>query len=427
MAGLLAVIPFIFGLATPAPAAAEPGAIEVLRNAARKFCVDGGGEVRAWAQSLNARVVEKKAFEHAINVMGWRGVLRFPDGNEIRYRSFEQKGRMLRLSLEYHARHDGDTLRPVLSTTVGGRCVIGSGRRIRYDGEGRPDMLDHYGRHFAKIRRSEPLNPPVPAGRDPGGITVALFDAGLNYTLPQFAGRLARGPDGKALGYDYWDMDDRPFDGNPARSPFAPQRHGTEIASIILREGPKTLRLLPYRYPRPAMKRMAEMVKAADDNGAVIVSVPMGSNRKDDWWAFLSAANAHPHMLFVISAGNNGRDIDQTPVYPAAFGLENGVVVTSSEESGWRAGGSNWGKKSVDLMIPAENVPVTRFDGKAGKGSGSSHAVARVVALAARLLKRNPDWRAPDLKAAILERATAAIQPSVSRYGWIPDPPPKAK
>ena len=425
MAGILAAAGLMFGLVTPAPAAAEPEAITVLRNAAEKFCADGGGEVRAWARSLNAQVVKKKAFERGINLMGWRGALRFPGGDEIRYRSFERKGRMWRLNLEYYARHGGDTLRPVLSTTVGGRCRIGGGRGIRYDSQGRPDRLEHYDLNFLRIARSEPLNPPVPPGRDPGGVTVALFDAGLNYTLPQFAERLARRPDGKALGFDYWDMDDRPFDGNPARSPFAPQRHGTEIASVLLREAPE-VRLLPYRYPRPDMKRMADMVKAADNNGAVIVSMPMGSNRKDDWWAFLSTANAHPHMLFVISAGNNGRDIGQRPVYPAAFGLENAIVVTSADDSGWLARGSNWGKARVDLMIPAENLWVTRFDGSAGRGSGSSHAVARVAALAARLLKRNPDWRAPDLKAAILERATPAIQPSVSRYGWLPLPPPKA-
>jgi hypothetical protein len=175
------------------------------------------------------------------------------------------------------------------------------------------------------------------------------------------------------------------------------------------------------------MTRMADMVKAADRNGAIIVSMPMGSNRMEDWAAFRKAVKARPHMLFVISAGNNGRDIGQRPVYPAAFGLENAIVVTSADDSGWLARGSNWSKAHVDLMIPAENLPVTRFDGSAGRGSGSSHAVARVAALAARLLKRNPDWHAPELKAAILERATRAIQPSATRHGWIPLPPPNAK
>ena len=413
-----------FGLVLPT-FAAESDPVTLLRSAAAKFCADGGGEVRAWARTLDAEVVENKPFRRFTDVAGWHGALRLPGGDEIHYRSFERRGRMLRLTLEYHRRHDGAAPHPVLSTTTGAYCRIGGGRGLRYDGAGRPEWLDHYGVDLRHVIHSEPLNPPVPPGRDPGGVTVALFDAGLNYTLPPFSRRLARGPGGEFLGYDYWDMDDRPFDSNPARSAFAPQRHGTEIASVLLREAPEA-RLLPYRYPRPDMNRMADMVAAADRNGAVIVSLPMGSNRMADWLAFLNAARARPHMLFVISAGNNGRNIDETPVYPAAFGLDNSIVVSSSEQSGWRARGSNWGKLRVDLMVPAENVPVTRFDGSAGYGSGSSHAVARVAALAARMLARNPRWRAPELKAAILEQAKPAPQPSVTRHGWIPEPIPPA-
>lgn len=421
-----AILSVLFLACLALPAAADREAVAVLREAAREFCAAGGGEVRAWARSLNARVVEKTAFEGATNIKGWRGALELSDGARLRYRAFERKGRMVRLDLEYHARRSDRALRPTLAATVDATCRIAAGRGIRYDAAGRPLALDHYRAGLGRIVRSEPLNPPVPAGRDPGGVTVALFDSGVNYTLPDILRRLARSPDGRPLGYDYWDMDDRPFDSNPARSPFAPQRHGTEIASIILREAPK-VRLLPYRYPRPDMNRMADMVKAADRNGAVIVSLPMGSNRMEEWLAFADAARARPHMLFVMSAGNDTRDIDRTPVYPAAFGLENSIVVTSSDDAGWRAPGSNWGRYRVDIMTPAENVPVTRFKGASGRGSGSSHAVARIVALAARLLKRNPGWRAPELKKAILERATPAPQPTASRYGWIPDPGPRAK
>jgi len=404
-------------------AAAEPDAISALRVATGKFCA-AGEDIQAWARALDAQEVRRDRFAHAINVEGWRGTLRLPGGAEIRYIDFRQRGRMVRLSLEYHARSGGYIILPLLATAVGPGCRISGGRGIRYDTDGRPEWLDHYGGDLAAVRHTEPLNPPIPPGRDPGGVTVALFDSGVNYTLPHIARALARDADGRPLGYDYWDLDDRPFDGNPAASPFAPQRHGTEIAGIVLQEGPG-IRLIPYRYPRPDMKRLADMVAAADRNGAVIVGIPMGSNREEDWLAFLGAARAHPHILFVISAGNNDRDIDRTPVYPAASSLRNGLVVTSCEESGWRARGSNWGRNHVDIMIPAENVPVIRFDGGAGLGSGSSHAVARVVALAARLLKRNPDWRAAELKAAILERATPAPQRSVSRHGWIPAPTPR--
>jgi len=283
--------------------------------------------------------------------------------------------------------------------------------------------LELLGADLAPGEAREPLNPPVPPGRDPGGVAVALFDSGLNYALPTFAGRLARDGEGKALGYDFWELDERPFDNHPAGSPFFPVRHGTAVASVLLEEAPDA-RFLPFRYPRPEMSRMAAMVEAAAEAGARIVAMPMGSNQREDWAAFATAARAHPELLFVISAGNNGRDIDRSPVYPAALPLDNFLVVTSSDLAGRLAPGSNWGRESVDLMVPAEDLPIVDFTGRPGRGSGSSFAVPRLAALAARLLAANPAWRAPELKAAILARAQPLPGDGHSpvRHGWIPDP-----
>ena len=54
----------------------------------------------------------------------------------------------------------------------------------------------------------------------------------------------------------------------------------------------------------------------------------------------------------------------------------------------------------------------------------SSYAVARVAALAARLLREHPRWKAPELKKAILQRARPAPSEAqnVVKHGWIPDP-----
>ena len=82
------------------------------------------------------------------------------------------------------------------------------------------------------------------------------MDSGVNYLLPAIASRLARDADGAALGYDWWDMDPRPLDQDPSRSAFFPRRHGTRTASLLLEEAPLA-RLIPYRYPRADMSRMA--------------------------------------------------------------------------------------------------------------------------------------------------------------------------
>jgi subtilisin family serine protease len=248
-------------------------------------------------------------------------------------------------------------------------------------------------------------------------------DTGVNYLLDLVADRLARGPEGQALGFDYWDMDARPYDVDTARSAFFPLHHGTAVASILLREAPQA-RLIPYRYPRPEMSRMAALVADADKQGAVIVNMAMGSNKRSDWLALAEAAAARPHMLFVISAGNDGRDIDKDPVYPAALDLDNFLIVTSANDFGRLAEGSNWGRIHVDIMVPGDRVAVIDHRGAKGKASGSSFAVPRIAALAARLLARNPGWRAAELKRAIVGRARPSrfYETLPVRYGWIPDP-----
>ncbi len=331
-------------------------------------------------------------------------------------------GEVRRASLSYSEPINGE-LHPVLSLQAGPSCAVANGRRIERDASGSAQWLVHLDDALADSDRREPLNPPVPGGQDPGGVTVAHIDSGVNYTLPQIAARLARTPDGEAVGYDFWDMDQRPFDVDAARSPFFPLHHGTLVSSILVREAP-AVRLLPYRYPRPDMSRMAEVLAHASKNGAKIVAMPLGSNTEKNWTAFKQAAAQHADMLFIVSAGNNGRNIDEAPVYPAVYDLDNLLVVTSSTISGRLAPGSNWGPNGVDLMVPAERVEVTDHRGARGFASGSSYAVPRVAALAARLLAQNPGWTAAQVKAAIKDLAAPGFDrsgPKV-RWGWIPNP-----
>lgn len=425
LAALVAGLPAL----AAAPDAVVPTPDKDLRGYMRyvvaQLCMPDGGGPLGVTSRLGAILVDGvRPIRIGDNTVGWRARYRLRSGDEFYARQQGLDDKVQTLTMDFYRKMpQSKELAPQMTVVANADCKIVNGRYIRYDDNERQDRLVFYGPDLEKMVHSEPLNPPVPEGRDVWGPTVALFDAGINYTLPKLAERMARAPNGQSLGYDFWDMDSRPFDSNPARSPFYPLRHGTKIASVIVDEAPG-VRLLPYRYPRPDMSRMEAMVRAADENGAVIVAMPMGSNNKEDWTAFLKAVSERPDMLFIISAGNDGRDIDAQPVYPAMFGLENFLVVTSSSDFGRLAPGSNWGKKSVDIMVPAENVPVTTFYGEESRASGASLAVARVAALAARLLKANPTWRGPQLKAAILARAqpTPSEGQSVVRHGWIPDP-----
>ena len=310
---------------------------------------------------------------------------------------------------------------PRISLSGDDTCNIREIRERTYNANGKPELIRVLNADGTTVTDEIALNPPVPDGVDPDGIAVGVIDSGINYTVAPFSDHLARDANGALIGKDYWDDDDRPYDIDTGRSPFFPLHHGSSVASIIIQEAPMA-RIIPVRYPRPDMNKMADAIDWLALQNISVVNLAMGSNSEQEWAAFADAAKRHPQILFLVSAGNNGRNIDTNPVYPAALPLANTIVITSSEPNGRLARGSNWGPTHVDIMVPGERIDVIDHRGAPGKASGSSFAVPRVTALAIRMLDKNPNWKGPELREAILKRARGLGVPRQTRYGWIPDP-----
>lgn len=351
--------------------------------------------------------------------------LALPNADELRIERRQHAGRLRQFRAAYH-RLGEDGHHPYLLAIADGSCTIQSGRKLR-EGQAPWSYLDQLEDDLATVRWTETLQAPWPSGRDPGGVRVGLIDSGLSYDLALFRDRLARDTAGQPLGYDYWDLDPYPYDGDTSRGPFLPIRHGTAVASVLAREAPEAA-LVPYRYPRPDMARMGDLIERALSDGIRILAMPLGSRKPDDWTAFAQTLQDND-ILAIVSAGNNGRDIDRDPLWPAALALENMIVVTSSDGFGRLAEGSNWGGRSVDIMLPGENIEITDFRGAAGTASGSSYAVPRLAAMAARMLAAEPHLSAMELKARILARAVPSPfeRPEVVNVGWIPDPMAEAR
>ncbi len=348
-------------------------------------------------------------------VVGRREWFSFGDGGYLVVRRHAPRGVPRGGDIEYGSA-PGE---PQFFVVFDNDCRVRAARRIdrRRDGA---FAIVHLDARLQPAGREEPGNPPVPAGAAGAGVRVALVDSGVDYTLPEIADRLARSADGTSLGYDFWDMDARPFDANPARSVFFPQRHGTRTASILLAEA-QHARLLPYRYPRVDMSRMSDLVARALRDGAAVVVMPLGGRDAGEWEAFRRAVIDTPQVLFVVSAGNDGRDIDSDPVYPAAFEAPNLVTVTSAGDFGRPAERVNWGRRSVDLMVPAERRPAVGFGGDPVRVSGYSYAVSRVAALAARIKAADPRLDGAGLKSALLSHSIPDPG-GATAHGWIPDP-----
>ena len=344
-----------------------------------------------------------------------------PENMELRLSYIRVNGALRRFTAElYEPLKDNTPLQPLMQVQTDGTCVVRSARRISRE-TSENIILEHLDQDLENSLRQETLQASWPAGKDSGGVRVALIDSGLAYDLPIFRDRLARDEKGIPLGYDFWDLDPLPYDGDTARNVFQPIRHGTPVASIIAKEAPSAV-LIPYRYPRPDMSRMGEIINRAAQSEARIISMPLGSRDQSDWVTFETAMKANPHLLAIVSAGNNGRDIDDRPLWPGVLNLDNMIVVTSSDAFGHLANGSNWGEKSVDLMVPAENQSVIDFRGSSGQASGTSYAVPRIAALAARILEKSPNLTTPELKAAIFARAAPPRKEGLVSVGWIIDP-----
>ncbi|MGI9414168.1 MAG: S8 family serine peptidase [Hyphomicrobiales bacterium] len=380
---------------------------------------------------LTSEVVATQAYVHGL--AGWRletmeqeaglyrGVLRPEDGSVLEVIGRLHGTSQQRLRLVHVAGDDYEFADFFLQMAPD--CSVNLGRVVLRGPDGAPYQLLHFSANLSRITETEALNPPVPEGTDPGGVAVAHVDSGVNYALPEISQRLARDEKGKSLGYDFFDDDNRPFDLKPSRMAFFPLRHGTAVASVLIAEAPK-VRLIPLRHPARGFDRYADIVEHIAKGPARIVLMPLGGYKRDDWKVFTDAAAKHPELLFILTAGNNGRDIDAEPVYPASLKLENAIVVTSSDGFGKLAEDANWGPETVDIAVPAERIEVIDHRGAKGRASGASYAAPRIAALAARLLSLNPEWTPVELKKAILDFASPMPRESEprTRHGWIVNP-----
>ncbi len=116
--------------------------------------------------------------------------------------------------------------------------------------------------------------------------------------------------------------------------------------------------------------------------------------------------------LFVTIAGNVNSDsnyipldIDNSPIYPASFKTANMIVVGNEDSNGNKSQSSNYGKETVDLFAPGENIYSTLPNNKYGYKNGTSMAAPLVAGTAALLLNQNQQLSYSELKSNIISSA----------------------
>jgi subtilisin family serine protease len=101
-------------------------------------------------------------------------------------------------------------------------------------------------------------------------------------------------------------------------------------------------------------------------------------------------SNMSKGILFVASAGNDGRDNDTTPKYPATYFLPNVIAVAATDHNDNKAGFSNWGNRTVMVGAPGVSIRSTTPNNTYSYFSGTSMSGPHVAGLAGLLAAQDP-------------------------------------
>lgn len=345
----------------------------------------------------------------ALDVSDWA----LGSGHELRISKVSGNGRNL-IFADVFDRSSGDR-RALVRGVARGDCRMIGGRKVEYQNAGGvsvPVAVRGLSPDLSPNDQVFPLNPQPPTGRYKECTRLGLLDNGVNYTRKDIADRLAYDRNGRLIGADYWEGDNRPFDYgyragtlDPRAAIFNPRRHGSMVASVVIDHSPRTVCIVPVRFAPFSNAEVRNAVGFFAAQNTRVVSIQVG--RREPWPEFLRAIEKHPDILFVAAAGNAGRDLNRFKSFPAAYNARNLLVVAgtdTSERAMWKR--SNFGSGIVEIAVAAEGVSVKRFDGKPERLSGTSFAAPKVAAFAATVASASPGLSGADLKQRVIGYAS---------------------
>jgi subtilisin family serine protease len=270
------------------------------------------------------------------------------------------------------------------------------------------------------------------------GVTVAIVDSGIKLDHPDlapnawtnFAEIPGNGVDDDGNGYvdDVHGVDLTTT--SPGQDVSDGHGHGTHVAGIVAAaaNGRGVVGVAP-RAKVMAVKVLtaegggttgaeAEGIRYAAANGARVINVSIQGDDPDPRLNEAIAAAAAANALVVVSAGNSARDIDTQPSYPAAIPAPNliGVAATAPEDGRAMDENSNYGRLTVQLAAPGQEILSTSNSGSFEYKSGTSMAAPMVSGVAALMASVNPQITAGELRGLLLQSAARTSLPVGAGY-----------
>lgn len=243
-------------------------------------------------------------------------------------------------------------------------------------------------------------------------IIVAIIDSGIRYSHEDLKDNMWKNPgeipgngiDDDNNGYidDIYGINAVDGAANPG-DPMDDFGHGTHVAGIIgaSANNGKGIAGIAWKVKLMALKFIdssnngylsdaVECINYAIKKGAKIINASWGS--PDSSYTLQSAISSarNAGIIFVASAGNDSKDNDSTPTYPACYNLDNIISVAATDLSDSLANYSNYGATTVDLAAPGTSIYSTFFinDSYYLYLSGTSMAAPHVSAICALAWER---------------------------------------
>lgn len=253
-------------------------------------------------------------------------------------------------------------------------------------------------------------------------VVVGIIDTGINYNHPDLSGNIWVNPDEIANngidddnngyiddinGWNFVSNNNKPLDDNG---------HGTHVSGTIGAVGNNGVGVVGV-----AWNTQIAALKFLDSTGggytsdailAINYAAEEGFEILNNSWGGGSFSQSLKNAIdaysgvFIAAAGNEGRNNDSTPSYPASYTSSNIISVAATTSTDAKASFSNYGKTSVDLGAPGNAIYSTYLNSYATL-SGTSMATPHVAGAAALIKSYNPSLTTAQIKSILLSNVDA--------------------
>jgi subtilisin family serine protease len=212
------------------------------------------------------------------------------------------------------------------------------------------------------------------------GVIIAVIDTGVAYSHPELTANMwtnpgedpwsvpndhatgnrfdddCNGRNDDWRGWDFVDGDNEPMDyhghgTHVAGTIAAVGDNGQGITGVMWRAAIMPLRILDA-HGTGSISSAIQAIDYAVQKGARVINASWGGTDFSESLLQSIQFCQRNGVLVVAAAGNNARNTDESPFYPASYDLPNIISVAAGDQRDTVATFSNWGPSTVDVAAP---------------------------------------------------------------------------